>query len=402
MKDSGVLYTVIFSIFVALLVVFICGFMIKALIDGAPVYTYIIGLGTFMYIFYRLFVFFARSGFLYINSSKALSENINLAKECCEELNQIERPKLIVDLKQKMIKCTLLWIGSFFLLFGVAFFLNGAAFFEMLFLVSLGICLWLLFYTIVVIFSYIENLKRSITGHELAITENSFFYKRPLPNIPLDASFSEHIEEVSKMSKKQIKARNSYENANFDNKTCSPCDLKVTVLDDIELDITFNEKIHVQMLEALKSFNGRHVLVLFKGIFVNYSSYKTEKDYSVIRLTNDKRLVSKDYFGKRLQTSQSKFDEHFFVYSDNDSMAMKLFSSDLVESLLEANDFYKLKYEVLIQNHDIYIRIFENRLFKVHVIGKVLRAKDVARDITTIQYAKLLAEILRNATLGDS
>lgn len=400
MREGGIKDTVITVILILLVLITFIGMLYISIISKIPIIITIIEPLLFIFALRKVIKYFMFSGYLYVNFSNALKENEEKAKEYYKELTRT-LPKNVSKITKKLITFLLLTILSIVFLC-LLFYLTlntSLHIIEILFIASIGVFLWLSLYTWILYLNYKKIAKICFAEKELELINDTYSYKDFISPMSMEGKQlgDKLIDEEALEA--QITASSQYKEAKFDEFDTVSTDIESSVWNDIELTTSQGKLIHIKHINSARPIgsNGGNKL-LFNGLFVHFTEFMTEYDYSCIRFTNSNSLVSKFYQGNKIRFDNDILNEKFVVYSDNDLTVQKLFEGQFINNLIELDEKYRIKYEVLIQSHEIFIRIFENRLFKVHMSGKQISVKDISRDITTLQFAKSLAQILYDAT----
>ena len=59
-----------------------------------------------------------------------------------------------------------------------------------------------------------------------------------------------------------------------------------------------------------------------------------------------------------------EFEKYFDVYSNSDIITMEILTHDIMEELVQFYDKYKIKFEIVIKNYNIYIRFDTGAVFE--------------------------------------
>ena len=156
-----------------------------------------------------------------------------------------------------------------------------------------------------------------------------------------------------------------YKNANFEEK------FNNFIADDyLRLDVENQYNIKMANI-ALQDINNKYKF-LYEGIF------------AVIQLNNnineEVRIKKNNYFSSnmnKIEMDSKEFEKYFDVYSNSDIITMEILTHDIMEELVQFYDKYKIKFEIVIKNYNIYIRFDTGAVFEPNILRK-------SNDINTL------------------
>lgn len=168
--------------------------------------------------------------------------------------------------------------------------------------------------------------------------------------------------------------RKEYKNANFNNES-----FNMFYADDY-IQGLLDDKYYTQMSDLniqrkeVHHHNGRRTettIEVFKGIFA-----KTECDKDIgtcIKISKNqlKLFRNKD----RVEMDSQEFEKYFDIYSEDKILTMQLLTSDVMTTLIDFYEKYKIDYEIVIRNNTIYMRFFTGSMFEPKVFGNSMDKK---------------------------
>ena len=122
-------------------------------------------------------------------------------------------------------------------------------------------------------------------------------------------------------------------------------------------------------------------------------------------LTNEIRIKPNEYsFNNnynRVEMDSKDFEKFFDVYSNSKILAMEILTHDIMEELVHFYNTYKIKFEIILKNNNIYIRFNTGVMFEPNILKKSNDMKtlwiyyNVLKFVTnvTIKINKLLKDI---------
>ena len=72
-----------------------------------------------------------------------------------------------------------------------------------------------------------------------------------------------------------------------------------------------------------------------------------------------------------------EFEKYFDVYSNSDIITMEILTHYIMGELVQFYDKYKIKFEIVIKNYNIYIRFNTGAVFELNILKK-------SNDINTL------------------
>lgn len=138
---------------------------------------------------------------------------------------------------------------------------------------------------------------------------------------------------------------------------------------DDYMEAQINKKYGIQMAEVLtqkeesyKDSEGRtqtRLVTIFHGLFA-----KIEMDKSInseLRIVqNGGMLMQKD----RLNMDSSEFEKHFDVKASDKIIGMQLLTADVMEELIEFENKTNMKFDICINNNNLYLRFHCGAMFE--------------------------------------
>ena len=159
-------------------------------------------------------------------------------------------------------------------------------------------------------------------------------------------------------------SRIAYQEAQFDDKVFNRYfadDYMEGYLDEE----TFVKMVDIDVKKVTGSGKNRHVEQIFDGLFAITTCNKDIETY--IKITKDKR----DFFGGKDRTNMDseEFEKLFNVYSEDRILAVRLLTSDIMNMLIDFYNKYKLTFEIVIRNNNIYLRFRTGAMFEPKIFG---------------------------------
>lgn len=191
---------------------------------------------------------------------------------------------------------------------------------------------------------YEETYKKEIVSSFIKLINNQLEYK------PVDAE--------------AFRTQDDYKLANFENKTFN------RFYPDDYIEGFINEETFVKMADLhIQNHTGSgkssHTEEIFQGIFAYTKCNKNLGTYIKVSRNKLKISTGKD----RVEMDSEEFERYFDVYSENKIVAMQLLTSEIMETLINFYTKYKLDYEIVFRNNNIYIRFFTGPMFEPRIFG---------------------------------
>lgn len=137
--------------------------------------------------------------------------------------------------------------------------------------------------------------------------------------------------------------------------------------------------------------------MIYEGIFsvTKLNSYLTNE----IRIKSIEYSFNNNY--NRVKMDNKDFEKFFDVYCNSKILAMEILTHDIMEELLQFYNTYKIKFEIILKNNNIYIRFNTGVMFEPNILKKSNDMKtlwvyyNVLKFVTnvTIKINKLLKDI---------
>lgn len=115
---------------------------------------------------------------------------------------------------------------------------------------------------------------------------------------------------------------------------------------------------------ALEDINNKDKF-LYEGIF------------AVTQLKNnvngEVRIKKNNHFSNninKVEMDSEEFEKYFDVYSNLNILAMEILTHDIMEELVQFYNTYKIKFEIVIKNYNIYIRFDTGAVFEHNILRK--------------------------------
>ena len=215
---------------------------------------------------------------------------------------------------------------------------------------------WLIYFSPLFLFSFLatgklNNIKKKhIKFYKKEVIEN--FFKLIYSNFNYTSDYI-----------KQLYLTELYRDANFDNK-----DFQVLTIDDY-IECWSDNNIYVQLFDTTvkQKFYAlfQQQIILFHGIVAHVNCNKDIQAYLKI----SKNKVELSCNPDRIELDSQEFEKYFDVYSDNKILAVRLLTSDVMQTLVDFYNNLNLEFEIVIKNNNIYLRFFSGPLFEPKILG---------------------------------
>lgn len=161
---------------------------------------------------------------------------------------------------------------------------------------------------------------------------------------------------------------NTYLEAGFDDK-----DFKTFYADDHINGYTDNfTKIDLNNVTLGKANDENEFFeIIYEGIFsTTYLNYNLEES---LKIKKNKRTIKR--IKNKVLMDSREFEKYFDVYCDNNILAMKLLTHDIMEELVIFNKKFGVDLEIVIANNKIYTRFDTGMMFEPDIIRKAYNMK---------------------------
>lgn len=119
---------------------------------------------------------------------------------------------------------------------------------------------------------------------------------------------------------------------------------------------------------ALENVNnkGEFLNMVYEGIFsaTKLNSYLTDE----LRIQTHEYGFNNNY--NRVKMDNKDFEKYFDVYCNSKILAMEILTHDIMEELLYFYNTYKIKFEIVLKNNNIYIRFNTGVMFEPNILKK--------------------------------
>lgn len=176
-----------------------------------------------------------------------------------------------------------------------------------------------------------------------------------------------------------------YIKSNFDDR-----DFNIFTMDDwIEGNLTediYAKLYDIDVKKQTGSGKSRHVETFFQGIFAITQCNKNIGTF--VRISKNKSKVLHKNF--RVEMDSEEFEKYFDVHSDDKILAMRILTSDIMESLTDFYTKYNLPFEIIFRRSTIYLRFFTGPMFEPKVFGS-----SMDKELLVVYYAilKFIVEV---------
>lgn len=187
-----------------------------------------------------------------------------------------------------------------------------------------------------------------------------------------------------------------YKNANFDNKSFNEFKSDDHIEGNVEDNIYIKlDDILVQKISA-RYTREEESKVVFQGIF---GCTKTNKDINTcIKVTRNKYSLFKDE--TKVGIDNSNFEEIFDVYAENRILAMRIFTSDITNCLIDFYNKYQLDFEVVLKDNNIYLRFFTGAMFEPKIFGNSMDKELLAVYYSILKFVVDITKLI-NLTVQE-
>lgn len=141
---------------------------------------------------------------------------------------------------------------------------------------------------------------------------------------------------------------------------------------------------------ALENVNekGEFLNTVYEGIFsiTQLNNYLTDE----IRIKKNRYTLKNNH--NKVEMDSKEFEKYFDVYSDSNILAMEILTHDIMEELVQFYDTYRIEFEIVIKNNNIYIRFNTGVMFEPNILKK-------SNDINTLWVYYNVLKFVTNVTV---
>lgn len=141
---------------------------------------------------------------------------------------------------------------------------------------------------------------------------------------------------------------------------------------------------------ALENVNdkGEFKNMVYEGIFsvTELNSYLTDE----IRVKKNRYILKNNY--NKVEMDSKEFEKYFDVYSDSNILAMEILTHDIMEELVQFYNTYRIEFEIVIKNNNIYIRFNTGVMFEPNILKK-------SNDMNTLWIYYNVLKFITNVTI---
>lgn len=197
--------------------------------------------------------------------------------------------------------------------------------------------------------NYISTYKNDIVNKFIKLIDNKLEYK------------TENIDVLA--------IRKDYRDANFSSEL-----FDIFKADDYISGLLNNEvytemsDLHIRRKEEFYDDDGRRKEIfvdVFQGIYTKTECNKDIGTYIKIFKNQFKIFGKKD----RVEMDSQEFEKYFDIYSENKILTMRILTSDIMATLVDFYNKYKIDYEIVIKNNKIHMRFFTGAMFEPKILG---------------------------------
>ena len=132
--------------------------------------------------------------------------------------------------------------------------------------------------------------------------------------------------------------------------------------------------IHIQSIIKVSGYEN--IQEIFQGLFVT-STTKFDTNNSYVRIFLKKDFLLDLINSEKIELDNDKFNKIFNVSSNNKIMATRILTADLMEELIEFNEYCNLKYEIVMKDKKIYLRFFTGPMFEPLFCNTIIDKKSL-------------------------
>lgn len=184
-----------------------------------------------------------------------------------------------------------------------------------------------------------------------------------------------------------------YEKANFDNKFFNKFNC------DDYIEGYSNKGIYVQLANiGLEKVNdrGEFLEMVYDGIL---SYTKIDKNIPIeLKIKNNKIFFNKNE--NKVEMDSKEFENFFDIYCESKIIAMQILTHDVMEELINFYKNYKISFEIIIKNQEIYIRFDTGIMFEPNILKSLTDKKMLWIYYNILQFIISLT-VKVNKTLKD-
>lgn len=93
-----------------------------------------------------------------------------------------------------------------------------------------------------------------------------------------------------------------------------------------------------------------------------------------ISLPEELRITKNNYFfnpkHSKIEMDSNEFEKYFDVYSNSNILAMEILTHEIMEELVQFYSTYKIKFELVLKDNNIYIRFDTGVMFEPNILTK--------------------------------
>lgn len=133
---------------------------------------------------------------------------------------------------------------------------------------------------------------------------------------------------------------------------------------------------------------GEFLNTVYEGIFsvTHLNNYVTDE----IRIKKNRYTLKNNY--NKVEMDSKEFEKYFDVYSNSNILSMEILTHDIMEELLKFYNTYKIEFEIVIKNNNIYIRFNTGVMFEPNILRK-------SNDINTLWVYYNVLKFVTNVTV---
>ncbi len=190
----------------------------------------------------------------------------------------------------------------------------------------------------------------------------------------------------------------SYNNAEFERYDLYSSDDYIEGVIDNNFKVKMAE-VHTQD-ESTDSDGHRKTTTLFHGLFADIESPKKFND--TIKLRTDAKFIGKLFNKKeRLNMDSAEFEKHFDVYAKDKIVAMQIFTSDIMNLLIDFKEKYKIVFEITLKQNHIYVRFKTGQMFEPNTFKSSLDKQTLEKYYNIINFTLDFCKLL-NKTVDET
>lgn len=221
---------------------------------------------------------------------------------------------------------------------------------------------------------YKENYKEDVV---------SFFIRSIDPNFKYNFKRKEH-EKMYTPYRPVTSTEREYKFADFDGKYFD----YINEDDWIQREINNKEYFQITDMKAIREYKNSNgvskEISIFEGLFFWIESKKDIKTSLKININKNNKVS--DLKKIKIQMDSTEFENIFDIFCEDNVLAMRILTPDVMEMMLEFYRKYYIPFEMCYRNNRIYIRFFIKNLFEPKILGSSMDIKTIYIYYTILEF----------------